>query len=135
MSQIKSTGENFICDSGVSVYGGENINIGKGVVINKGVILQSCEGAKICIKDNVTISYNAMIITGNLNFRKNEKERHFTENIEIGNQVWIGANVIVLPGVKVPDNVVLAAGSIVANSLPESNCIYGGVPAKKLKKI
>ena len=54
--------------------------------------------------------------------------------VRIGSNVWIGAKSIVLPGSNIPDNVVVAAGSVVSGSL-ESCYLYGGVPAKKIKPI
>lgn len=61
-------------------------------------------------------------------------KEHIYRDIKIGNNVWIGANSIILPGVVVEDNVVIAAGSVVTKSL-DSGYIYGGVPAKLIKKI
>ena len=50
----------------------------------------------------------------------------------IGNDVWIGANVVILPGVTVGDGAILAAGAIVTKDV-EPYAIVGGVPAKKLR--
>ena len=50
-------------------------------------------------------------------------------SVEIGNDVWIGANVIILPGVKIGDGAVLAAGAVVTKDV-EPYAIVGGVPAK-----
>lgn len=52
--------------------------------------------------------------------------------IEIGNDVWIGANVVILPGVKIGDGAILAAGAIVTKDV-EPYAIVGGVPAKHIK--
>jgi len=54
------------------------------------------------------------------------------ENISIGNDVWIGANVIVVDGVKIGDGVIVAAGSVVTKEIPPY-AIVGGVPAKVIK--
>lgn len=138
LNQVKSAGKNFVCDNQVSVYGGEHITIGNNVTLNKGVILQSCEGAKIEIGDNVTISYNALVITGNLNYDPSSattERGHKSYPITIGNNVWIGANACILPGVTVCNNVVIAAGAVVTKSITEEFAIYGGTPAKKLKAI
>ena len=51
----------------------------------------------------------------------------------IGNDVWIGANVIILPGVTINDHSVIAAGSIVTKDV-EAYSIVGGSPAKLIKK-
>jgi len=54
------------------------------------------------------------------------------EQIEIGNNVWLGRNTIVLKGVKIGNNVIVGAGSVVAKDIP-SNCIAAGNPAKVIK--
>lgn len=53
-------------------------------------------------------------------------------NIRIGNDVWIGLNVIILSGVEIGDGAVVAAGSVVNKSIPPF-AVYGGVPAKFIK--
>lgn len=53
--------------------------------------------------------------------------------VEIGNDVWIGANVVILPGVKISDGAILAAGAVVTHDV-EPYAIVGGVPAKLIKK-
>lgn len=53
-------------------------------------------------------------------------------SIEIGNDVWIGADTVILPGVKIGDGAVIAAGAVVTKSVPDY-AIVGGVPAKVLK--
>lgn len=53
---------------------------------------------------------------------------------KIGNDVWIGGNVTILPGITIGNNVVVAAGAVVTKDVPD-NCVVGGVPAKKIKDI
>jgi acetyltransferase-like isoleucine patch superfamily enzyme len=69
---------------------------------------------------------------------KGESE-FFTENyldgdIEIGNNVFIGAQCTILPGTQIPDNVVIASNSVVRGKL-KSGFVYGGTPAKSIKPI
>lgn len=56
------------------------------------------------------------------------------EPIVIGDRVWCGVNVTILCGVTIGNDVVIAAGSVVTDDVP-SNCIAGGVPARKLKEL
>ena len=56
------------------------------------------------------------------------------KDIEIGDGTWICANVTILPGVKIGKGCVIAAGSVV-NKDCEDNCMYGGVPAKLIKRL
>lgn len=136
-SQLKCVGDNFKCDENIKIYGGECITIGNNVTINYNSILQSCDGAEIRICDNVVMSYGVKLITGNLDMDyihiKQDKRTHTNGPIKIASNVWIGANVIVLPGVNIPKNTIIAAGSIVTKTLEEEGCLYGGVPAKKIK--
>lgn len=52
----------------------------------------------------------------------------------VGEKVWIGGNVTILPGVTIGNNIVVAAGAVVTKDVPD-NTLVGGVPAKKLKDI
>lgn len=54
--------------------------------------------------------------------------------INIGNNVWIGAGAIVLPGVTISDNSIIGAGSVVTKDVPR-NCVVAGNPAKIIKII
>ena len=54
--------------------------------------------------------------------------------IIIGNNVWVGRGCLLLPGTIVGDNVIIAANSVVKGTL-QSNSMYGGTPAKCIKKI
>lgn len=57
---------------------------------------------------------------------------HTDESVRIGNDVWIGANVVITPGVNVADHVIISAGSVVTKDIP-AYAIVGGVPAKIIK--
>ena len=54
--------------------------------------------------------------------------------MRIGNDVWIGGNVTILPGVTIGNNGVVAAGAVVTEDVPD-NTLVGGVPAKVIKAI
>ncbi len=58
----------------------------------------------------------------------------FAKPINIGNDVWIGGNVTILPGGTIGNNVVVAAGAVVTKDVPD-NCLVAGIPAKKIKDI
>ena len=66
------------------------------------------------------------------NARLNKKA--YVQSIEIGNNVWIGAGVIILPGAIIEDDVVIGAGSIVTGLL-KSNQLYIGNPAQSNRAI
>lgn len=57
-----------------------------------------------------------------------------TSPVNIGNDVWIGANVVILPGVTIGNNVVIGAGAVVTKDIPD-NSLAVGVPARVIKSI
>lgn len=61
-------------------------------------------------------------------------ENEYYKDIEIGTGTWIGANSTILPGVRIGEGCVIAAGSMVNKDVPD-NCLVGGVPAKIIKKL
>lgn len=71
-----------------------------------------------------------------LNHGISPDKRHdlFPAPIHKGKNVWIGANVVILPGVTIGDNSVIAAGAIVSKNVPE-NVVAGGVPAKIIRSV
>jgi acetyltransferase-like isoleucine patch superfamily enzyme len=91
----------------------------------------------ISLGNNVHITRDVLFVThdgGTLLFRHIEPTLEITKKILVGNNVYIGVRSIILPGVKIGDNVIIAAGSIVTRDVP-SNSVYGGVPAKFIKTI
>ncbi len=89
----------------------------------------------ITLGNNVHITRDVLFIThdgGTLIFRKYINDLEITKPIEVGNDVYIGVRTIILPGVKIGNNVVIAAGSIVTKDVPD-NSIVGGVPARVIK--
>lgn len=60
--------------------------------------------------------------------------RNTGKNIRVGNRVWIGARTIILPGVEIGDDCIIAAGSVVNKDVPK-NSLYAGVPAKLIRKL
>jgi maltose O-acetyltransferase len=56
------------------------------------------------------------------------------KSVFIGNGVWVGVNATILPGITIGDGCVIAAGAVVTSDC-EPNCLYGGVPAKIIKRL
>ena len=65
---------------------------------------------------------------------RRNKGLEYAKPIKVGNNVWIGGNVVVLPGVTIGDNVVIGAGSIVNKSIPP-NSVAVGNPCKVIKRM
>lgn len=93
---------------------------------------------EVIIGDNVMISPEVMILTGNHDFSDKNKllieQKIITKPVKIGNDVWIGARALILPGVEVGERSIIAAGSIVTKDIP-SNVIVGGNPARIIKNL
>lgn len=87
------------------------------------------------IGDHVVISYNVMMVTHDEStalVRDKDGRRFHLAPIKIGNNVFIGAGSIILPGVTIGDNVVVGAGSVVTKSVPD-NLVVAGNPAKFMR--
>ncbi len=92
----------------------------------------------ITIGKNSTLAYRTLLTTNaNPNAPYNEFCKLYPpihQEIRIGDNVWIGAGVIVLPGCRIGNNSVIAAGSVVCSDIPD-NCMAAGVPAKVKKQL
>jgi acetyltransferase-like isoleucine patch superfamily enzyme len=94
----------------------------------QGCYIQATNG--INFGDNVLIAPNVVIISANHDV-DDYNEHSIARPIQIGDNVWIGANAVILPGVQIGSNVVIGAGSVVTNDIP-SNVIAAGNPCKVL---
>ena len=118
----------FNCDNGKNIHVGENFLANYNVTI--------LDIATVMIGDYVMIGPNTLITTVNhpLSPRKRRQHTGQAKPVSIGRDVWIGGNCIILPGVTIGNNVVVAAGAVVTKSVP-ANCVVGGVPARIIKQI
>ena len=108
----------------------KHISIGENVFINHHF---TCMGAGgITIGSGCYIGPNVTIVTTNHDL--NNLAVLKCKNVNIGKNVWFGANVLVLPGITVGDNSVLAGGAVITKDVAP-NTIVGGNPAKVLKTI
>lgn len=88
---------------------------------------------KIYIGDYTLFAPGIKIISANHDKKDLMKHDKTTDPIIIGKNCWIGANAVILPGVQLGDNVIVAAGAVVSKSFP-SDVVLGGVPAKIIGK-
>ncbi len=111
---------------------GQNITIGRRTFINMGCSFQDWGG--ITIGDDCLIGHNCTICTVNHSKDPERRGDMTCIPVKIGNRVWIGANVTILPGVSIGDGAIIAAGAVVNKDVkPET--IVAGVPAKYIKHI
>jgi len=111
---------------------GKNLIIGKRVFINSGCKFQDQGG--ITIGDDVLIGHNVVIATLNHSMNPDHRGDMVPKPVYIGNKVWIGANASLLPGVRIGDGAIVAAGAVVNKDVAPMT-VVGGVPAKFIKKI
>lgn len=91
----------------------------------------------VSIGDRVTVAPGVDFIThdASSSLLQDEKGRRYRyARITVGNDVFIGANATILPGVRIGNRVIVAAGSVVNRSIPD-NCVVGGVPARFLRSF
>lgn len=118
----------FMCDYGY------NIEIGENFYANHNLII--LDGNKVKFGNNVFIAPNCGFYTAGhpIDPTLRNQGLEYAKPIEIGNNVWIGGNVVVLPGVTIGDNCVIGAGSVVVKDIPK-NSIAVGNPCKVIKKV
>lgn len=111
---------------------GKNIAIGRNVFINSGCHFQDQGG--IAIGDGALIGHNVVLATVNHALEPEKRRRNRYVPIRIGENVWIGSNATILPGVTLGDWAVVAAGAVVTKDVPPMT-VVGGVPARVLRTI
>ncbi len=118
----------FYCDYGYNIEVGENFYSNHNLVI--------LDGGKVTFGDNVFIAPNCCFSTAGhpLDSEQRNKGLEFAYPITVGNNVWFGAGVIVLPGITIGDDVVIGAGSIVNRDIP-SGVIAAGNPCRVIREI
>ncbi len=92
----------------------------------------------VCIGSHVNLAQGITVTALNHNFedttRRIDEQGISTKPVVIGDDVWIGANAVILPGVTIGRHAVVAAGAVVSKDVPDY-CIVAGVPAKVIKEI
>lgn len=117
----------FYCDYGFNIELGDNFYANHNLTI-----LDVC---KVTIGRNVMFGPHVMISTATHPVDPIERRNtEFGQPITIGNDVWLGGNVSVLPGVNIGDNCVIGAGSVVTKNIP-ANSVAVGNPCKVIKNI
>lgn len=118
----------FYCDYGT------NIEVGNNFFANYNCTI--LDVAKVKIGDNVFFAPNVSIYTAGHPIHPEARNALYEYGIEIiiGNNVWLGGNVVITPGVNVGDNVVIGAGSVVTKNIP-SNVIAAGNPCRVIREI
>lgn len=114
------------------------LKIGRRTQVGSSCNIRAC-GGRIDIGENCIIAQQVSLVAANHEFRLGEIYRDLPwdakrHGVTIGNNVWIGAGVCVLPGCTIGDNAIVAAGSVVTKDIPP-NEIWGNIPARKLSDV
>lgn len=133
-SLFGKTGENFLIEQSFYCDYGYNIEIGENFYSNHNLVI--LDPAKVTFGDNVFIGPNCGFYTAQhpLDIERRNKGLEWALPIKIGNNVWFGGNVTVLPGVTIGDNCTIGAGSVVVKDIP-SNSLAVGNPCKVIRNL
>jgi len=118
----------FYCDYG------KHIEVGKNFFANYNCTI--LDVAKVIIGDNCQMAPNVAIYTAGhpIHPMSRNSAYEYGKKIEIGNNVWIGGNAVICPGVHIGNNVVIGAGSVVTKDIPDWT-IAAGNPCRVVRQI
>lgn len=128
------TGKNFQIEQPFYCDYGYNIEIGDNFFANVNCVI--LDGAAVRFGDNVFIAPDCGFYTAGHPFDVEQRNKglEYAHPITVGNNVWIGAKVCVLPGVTIGDNCVIGAGSIVTRDIPAGSLAVGN-PCRVIRQI
>ena len=118
----------FRCDYGYNIEVGENFYANYNLTI--------LDVGRVTIGDNAQIAPNFSIYTAGHPVHPDSRNSGYEYGIDItiGDNVWIGGNTVILPGVRIGDNAVIGAGSVVTEDIPD-NVIAAGNPCRIIREI
>lgn len=118
----------FYCDYGY------NIEVGKNCFINYNCTM--LDNAKIVLGDNCLLAPNVSIYTAGHSLYPDSRNLGYEYGIEVtvGDNVWIGGNTVICPGVHIGSNCVIGAGSVVTRDIPDWSFAAGN-PCRVIRKI
>lgn len=117
-----------------SNWGGKHVHFGKNVYANFNLTL--VDDTHIYVGDYTMFGPNVTVATAGHPILPELREKAYQYNapVKIGKNCWLGAGVIIIPGITIGDNTVIGAGSVVTKDIP-SNVVAVGNPCKVLREI
>ncbi|MDO4338320.1 MAG: sugar O-acetyltransferase [Eubacteriales bacterium] len=118
----------FYCDYGTHIYMGKNFTANYNCTI--------LDVGRVEIGDNVLFAPNVSIYTAGhpLHYETRNTGYEYGIPVKIGNNVWVGGNTVITPGVTIGDNTVIGAGSVVTKDIP-ANVVAAGNPCRVIREI
>lgn len=115
-------------------FGGRHVHFGKNVYANFNLTL--VDDTHIYVGDHTMIGPNVTIASAGHPILPELREKGYQFNmpVHIGKNCWIGAGVVIVPGINIGDNTVIGAGSIVTKDIP-ANSVAVGNPCRVIRKI
>ena len=115
-------------------FGGHFVHFGKWIYANYNLTL--VDDTHIYVGDNTMFGPNVTIATAGhpINAELRERGLQYNMPVRIGSNCWLGAGVIVMPGVTIGDNTVIGAGSVVTKDIP-SHVVAVGNPCRVLREV
>ena len=131
---LGKVGENFNIESDFRCDYGYNIEVGENFYSNYNLVILDVN--KVLFGNNVFIGPNCSFYTAGhpIDPKVRNSGLEFGKPITVGNNVWIGGNTVILPGITIGNNVTIGAGSVVTKNV-EANSVVAGNPARVIKKI
>ena len=131
---LGKTGEEVFIEQPFRCDYGKNIEVGNNFFANYNCVI--LDVAKVTIGENVMFAPNVSIYTAGHPIHPESRNSGYEYGIPvtIGNNVWVGGNVVITPGVTIGNNVVIGAGSVVTKDIPD-NVIAVGNPCRVIREI
>lgn len=131
----RAFGEGSVVGTGCRVLAPERLEVGAGVIVARDVTLDA--RGDLSLGDEALIGFESVLLTHT--HRSDEvgvaiqRQGMYSAPVRIGARAWLGMRVLVLPGVEVGANAIVASGAVVTSSIPP-RCIAAGVPARVLRE-
>ena len=131
---LGKTGQNFNIELPFRCDYGYNISLGENFYSNYNLLILDC--APVVIGNNAIIAPNVSIFTAGhpIHSEPRNQQLEYALPVIIGDNVWLGGNTVINPGVRIGENTVIGAGSIVTRDIP-ANVVAVGNPCRVLREI